>query len=92
MPWTPVLNNQPLDACLRAKLLFDGEEVPSGRVEAQVPWTKAALWPVLEKSPRYANAMWDCIRAIWRLKEADDGESRDEVLEDHLEAWLVSEE
>jgi hypothetical protein len=54
-------------------------------------WSEEMVEMELDQSPEGAEALWECVVALWRLNMAgDEGEGEDEVWQQHVSAWLVS--
>lgn len=87
--WKPVLDGNLLPPCPIYDALVMKGLFPNAEVDPE--WSKAQIFPSLKKLvPERADEIWESILALWRLREEEENEERDETWSLHLSAWLVS--
>lgn len=86
-PWIPTLNKEvcasypPYD-----EIVNEGAEPNS--IE-NPHWARRNLEPELEKVPDGADALWEVVLALWRLKLLEETGGLDETWRNLVSAWLV---
>ena len=91
IPWVPSSNGEVLHPFDRLTEVIESKCTPIP--SADKPWLRKAHEEVLSKFPNAAEALWETVLALWRLKitAPDEDSDPDDVLwESHVSAWLVS--
>ena len=90
-PWTPTSHNHntPLVDCAFIEDLIDNDTKPSTRVERDWEWARFTLQQELDKSPQTKDAVWECVVALWRLRQVEPIAFRDLMWQGHTLSWLV---
>lgn len=90
-PWTPTSHDrdEPLIDCVFIEDLIDDDAAPSTRVSRNREWALSTLWPRLDESPQTKKAVWECVVALWRLREVEPRAIRDPIWQRHTLSWLV---
>ena len=90
IPWVPSSNGEVLRPFDRLTEVVESKCTPIP--SADKPWLRKTHEEVLSKFPNAAEALWETVLALWRLKitAPDEDSDPDDVLwESHVSAWLV---
>jgi len=87
VPWTPVLNGKEVSSCDLYNRVVEDEAKPAGKHDED--WLRRSLEVAFAEAPQGAEALWECMLAIWRLKVEEEDGSEDDTWKDLLCAWLV---
>lgn len=83
-----MLDGKVLSPCALYNRMVKAGDLPNSMQDPT--WIRRALDPFVANVPEGADALWECVLALWRLKLMEEAGSDDEVWRLHVSAWLVS--
>lgn len=89
-PWKPALGDVELPPCRLVQFFEQYDIQPQANPLKHRPWSQPALQSELMYFGEFADSVWECVVAMWRLKEVEKEGSSDDVWLKHVAAWMVS--
>ena len=86
-PWVPTLHKHTCGSYTPYDEVVDENAEPNPIEHAQ--WARRNLESELEKAPDGADALWEVVLALWRLKLFEETGGPDETWQKLVSAWLV---
>ena len=87
LAWIPQLDGIKLPACELFDEVVQQWLIP--KVDLDPSWAKKNLFPVFA-TVTDAEAIWETVLAMWRLKQREEDGGEEKVWQDHVVAWMVS--
>ena len=86
--WRPRLNGKPILLCPLTDDWVD--QTPSAMDPIDCPWSRGVALAGVDVCKEDANALFEAVLALWRLKMCEESGANDPSWVAMVEAWLVS--